>query len=152
MKETLEIRLLQRLREDESGVYSPGVQESTVKLPQQRYSFLVHFGCAPQNVEKLIASTLDEISKLEKDGPLQENVDKWRAEDKTSFEPQLKTNGFWLGYINGQLQTNEPLEQISGYNALVDQVNPEGIKEMAKKYLNGDNYIKLVLMPETIKP
>ena len=151
MKETLEIRLLQRLREDESGVYSPGVQENTTKLPQQRYSFLVHFGCAPQNVEKLIASTLDEIGKLKTDGPLQENVDKWRAEDRTSFEPALKTNGFWLGYINGQLQNSQPIEQISGYNALVDQVNPEGLKEMAKKYLNGDNYIRLVLLPENIK-
>ncbi|SDT35369.1 zinc protease [Mucilaginibacter mallensis] len=149
MKETLEIRLLQRLREDESGVYSPGVQESTTKLPQQRYSFLVHFGCAPQNVEKLIASTLDEIGKLKTDGPLQENVDKWRAEDRTSFEPALKTNSFWLGYINGQLQNSQPIEQISGYNALVDRVNPEGLKEMAKKYLNGDNYIRLVLLPET---
>jgi zinc protease len=149
LKETLEIRLLERLREDESGVYSPGVQESTTKLPQQRYSFLIHFGCAPQNAEKLIASTLDEIGKLEKDGPLQENVDKWRAEDKTTFEPALKTNSFWLGYINGQLQNSEPIEQISGYNALVDHVNPEGLKEMAKKYLNGDNYIKLVLLPET---
>jgi len=152
LKETLEIRLLERLREDESGVYSPGVQESTTKLPQQRYSFMIHFGCAPQNAEKLIASTLDEIGKLEKDGPLQENVDKWRAEDKTTFEPALKTNGFWLGYINGQLQNSEPIEQVSGYNALVDHVNPEGLKEMAKKYLNGDNYIRLVLMPETIKP
>jgi zinc protease len=152
MKETLEIRLLQRLREDESGVYSPGVQVNTTKLPQQRYSFLVHFGCAPQNVEKLIASTLDEIGKLKTDGPLQENVDKWRAEDRTSFEPQLKTNGFWLNYLAGQLQNSQPIEQISGYNALIDQVNPEGLKEMAQKYLNGDNYIRLVLMPETIKP
>ncbi len=147
MKEALEIRLLERLREDESGVYSPGVQENTTKLPQQRYSFLVHFGCAPQNVEKLIASTLDEISKLEKDGPLQENVDKWRAEDRTSFEPQLKTNGFWLSYINGQLQNDQDLEQINNYNNLVEAIKPEGLKEMAKKYLNGDNYIRLVLMP-----
>jgi zinc protease len=152
MKEALEIRLLQRLREDESGVYSPGVQASTIKLPQQRYSFLVHFGCAPQNVEKLIASTLDEIGKLEKDGPLQENVDKWRAEDKTSFEPQLKTNGFWLGYINGQLQNDQDLNQVNQYNSLVDAVKPGDVKTMAKKYLSGDNYIKLVLLPETSIP
>jgi zinc protease len=148
LKETLEIRLLQRLREDESGVYSPGVQESTTKLPQQRYSFLIHFGCAPQNAEKLIASTLDEIGKLEKDGPLQENVDKWRAEDKTTFEPQLKTNGFWLGYINGQLQNEMNLNQVNQYNSLLDAVKPGDIKTMAGKYLSGENYIKLVLMPD----
>ena len=150
MKETLEIRLLQRLREDESGVYSPGAQVGTVKLPQQRYSFMVHFGCAPQNVEKLIASTLDEINKLKTDGPLQENIDKWRAEEKTSFEPQLKTNNFWLGYLNGQLQNQEKLDEVNNYNGLLDNVKPGDVKIMAGKYLNGDNYIRLVLMPESV--
>jgi len=149
LKEVLEIRLLQRLREDESGVYSPGVQENTTKLPQQRYSFLVHFGCAPQNVEKLIASTLDEINKLKTDGPLQENIDKWRAEDKTSFEPQLKTNDFWLGYLNGQLQNDLDLDQVNRYNNLLDAVKPGDVKTVAGKYLSGDNYIRLVLMPES---
>ncbi len=148
MKEALEIRLLQRLREDESGVYSPGAEVNTTKLPQQRYSFVVHFGCAPQNVEKLIASTLDEINKLKTDGPLQENVDKWRVEGKTSFEPQLKTNGFWLGYINGQLQNQEDLRQVNNYNTLLDKVTPRALKDMATKYLSGENYIRLVLKPE----
>jgi zinc protease len=150
MKEVLEIRLLQRLREDESGVYSPGVQENTTKLPQQRYSFLIHFGCAPQNVEKLIASTLDEINKIKTDGPLQENIDKWRAETKTSFEPQLKTNNFWLGYLSEQLQNQGPLDEINHYEGLLDNVTPGDVKTMAGKYLSGENYIRLVLMPEKI--
>jgi zinc protease len=149
LKEALEIRLLQRLREDESGVYSPTVSEQTGKFPQQRYSFAIQFGCAPQNVNKLIASTLDEIAKLRNEGPLQENVDKWRTEGKNSLEPQLKTNGFWLGYINGQLQNNEDLDQVNHYNTLLDDVTPADLKEMADKYLTGDNYIRLVLLPET---
>ena len=148
LKETLEIRLLERLREDESGVYSPGVQENTTLLPHQRYSFLVHFGCAPQNVEKLIASTLDEINKLRSDGPPQSNVDKWRAEDKTSFVPQLRTNGFWLNYLSSQLQNGQNLKEINNYISLLDAVKPDDIKTVAQEYLSGENYIRLVLFPE----
>jgi zinc protease len=81
---------------------------------------------------------------------LQTNLDKWRAEDKTSFEPQLKTNGFWLSYINGQLQNQEDLDQVNRQEALMDKVTPDQLKEIAKKYLNGDNYIRLVLLPETV--
>ena len=150
LKETLEIRLLQRLREDESGVYSPSVSASSSKYPQGRYSFVIQFGCAPQNVDKLIASTLDEIAKLRTDGPLQENVDKWRAETKASFEPQLKTNGFWLSYINGQLQNNQDIGEIDEYYSLLDGVKPFELKKMAEKYLSGENYIRLVLMPESV--
>jgi zinc protease len=148
LKETLEIRLIQRLREDESGVYSPGVFDNTVKFPQPRYSFIIQFGCSPQNVAKLIASTLDEISKLKTIGPLQENIDKWRAEEKTQTETQLKTNAFWLSYINDQLQNNDGLDEINGYNALLDKVTPEELQKMAALYLSGTNYIQVVLMPE----
>lgn len=149
LKEALEIRLLQRLREDESGVYSPGVFVQTNKYPQSRYAFVVQFGCAPQNADKLIASTLDEISKLRTAGPSQENVDKWRAEEKNSFEPQLKTNGFWLGYLNGQLQNKEDVSQVNQYETMLDAIKPEDLKNTAIRYLDGKNYVRLVLLPES---
>jgi len=148
LKECLEIRLLERLREDESGVYSPGVFESSSKFPQSRYNFIVQFGCAPQNVDKLVASTLDEINKLRTDGPLQQNLDKWRAEDKASTETSLKTNSFWLGYINSKLQDGEPVSDINDYAPLRDKVIVSDIKATASKYLSGANYIRLVLLPQ----
>ena len=148
LKETLEIRLLERLREEEGGVYSPGVYINTSKYPQSRYSFIIQFGCAPQNVDKLIASTKDEINKLSIAGPPRENVDKWRAEEKATFGPQLKTNSFWLGYLNGQLQNKENLDQVNSFVQQLDATSPADVKEMAVKYLNGSNYIRLVLLPE----
>lgn len=148
LKECLEIRLLQRLREDESGVYSPGEFANNSRLPQQRYSFFIQFGCAPQNVDKLIASTLDEIHKLRTDGPPQENVDKWRVEEKTSRGTQVQTNGFWLNYLTGQLQDNSSLDELNNYLKLIDGVRPADVKQMAEQYLSGSNYIRLELMPE----
>lgn len=151
LKEVLEIRLLERLREEESGVYSPGAYVNMEKYPDSRYSLIVQFGCAPKNVEKLIASASDEINKLKTAGPPQGNIDKWRAEEKNTTETALKTNGFWLSYLNAQLQNEESLEQVNGYNKLLDQVTPAVVKEMAARYLSGDNYIRLVLLPENAK-
>ncbi|MGF7080386.1 M16 family metallopeptidase [Mucilaginibacter sp. UYCu711] len=152
LKETLEIRLIQRLREEESGVYSPGVFVSTGKYPQARFSLVVQFGCAPKNVEKLIASAKEEINKLKTDGPLQDNVDKWRTETKTVQETALKTNGFWLNYLNKQLENKEDVDQVNQLSAVQDQVTPAKIKQIAAKYLSGDNYIRLVLLPEQKTP
>ncbi|MEO6521801.1 MAG: insulinase family protein [Mucilaginibacter sp.] len=149
LKEVLEIRLLERLREDESGVYSPQVSVSTAKYPEGRYSLVVSFGCAPQNVEKLITSALDEIGKLRTVGATQVNLDKFRAEDKTSTETQLKSNGWWLSYLVGQLQNKESLNEVDNYIAALDKVTVDNIKEMSVKYLSGKNYIRFVLLPET---
>jgi zinc protease len=151
LKEALQIRLIQRLREDESGVYSPGVHVNMGKLPEARYAFIISFGCAPENADKLVTSALDEVNKLRAAGPLQENVDKWRAEDKSTRETQLKTNNWWMGYLNGQLENGEDLHQLDGYSPIADGITPAGLKETAVKYLSGDNYIRLELLPEALK-
>jgi zinc protease len=148
LTETLQIRLLERLREDESGVYTPSARINVSKYPQGRFSLTVSFGCAPQNADKLIASALDEINKIKTSGPLQVNVDKFRAENQRSLETALKTNGFWLNYLSGQLQNQEKLDQVDNYSATLNQITVADIKEVANKYLGGKNFIKLVLLPE----
>lgn len=152
IKEALEIRMLQRLREDESGVYSPGVVVNSAKYPQGRYSMVITFGCAPQNVNKLVASALDEVDKLRKDGPLQENIDKWRAEAKMAHETQLKTNGFWLGYLSTQLQNKEDLHQVEDYSSELDKITVPRLRDAARQYLGGNNYIRVELLPTSNQP
>jgi zinc protease len=147
LKETLQIRLIERLREDEGGVYSPSVRMSTSKLPQSRFSLNVSFGCAPENVDKLTTSVLDEIEKLKTAGPAQVNVDKFKAETQRSIETAVKTNGFWLGYLIGQLQNQESLDQVNDYNKQLSLITPADVKAVAAKYLTGKNYIRLALMP-----
>jgi zinc protease len=149
LKETLQIRMLERLREEESGVYSPSVRMNTVKLPKGRFSTTISFGCAPQNADKLIASALDEINKIKTDGPSQINVDKFKAETQRGIETALKTNGFWLNYLSAQLQNDEKLDQVDNYTKQLNTITPNDVKKMADKYLKGKNYIKLVLLPET---
>ncbi|WP_158995117.1 insulinase family protein [Mucilaginibacter sp. L196] len=94
----------------------------TKKYPKQWYSFEIQFGCAPQNVDKLIASALDEVSKLRNDGPPQENIDKWRAEDKVTMQTELNTNIFWLKYLNAQLENQEPITQLNDRDRLFQQL------------------------------
>jgi len=148
LKECLEIRLIERLREEESGVYSPGVFVTMSKYPESAYKFMIQFGCAPEHVDKLVRSAQDEVEKLRTQGPLAQNLEKWRAEDQTTTETQLRTNAFWEAYLVGQLQDGEPLDELDRYAALRDRVSVTDLKEMAGKYLDGHNLIRLVLLPE----
>jgi len=144
----LDIKLIERLREDESGVYGVGSRASYSKYPENRYTFFISFGCSPDNVEKLINSALDEIKKIRDNGPLQVDVEKVQAEERRVTEVQLKENGFWLGYLNGQFQNNENPEQILSYQEAIKKITPEALKVAANKYLSGDNFVRLVLYPD----
>lgn len=148
LSEVLNIRMLERLREKEGGVYTPGVQLNFSKYPKGRFSLTVTFGCSPDNVESLIASASDEIKKVGLNGPSQENINKFKAEDFRAREIGLKTNEYWLSYLGTQLVNNEPLSLVDNYDVLINQVTVPSLKEISAKYLNGDNYIRLVLMPE----
>ena len=149
LAEVLNIKLIERLREDEGGVYGVGARASYSKYPQNRYSLNISFGCGPENVEKLIASTLDEINKIKQNGAQAGDIGKFVAEERRTTETQLKENGFWLGYLTGQIQDNEDPKQILGYLESLKKVTPEALKVAANKYLNGTNYIRLVLLPES---
>ena len=149
LAEVLTIKLIERLREDEGGVYGAGARASYSKFPSGRYSLSVSFGCGPENVEKLIASTLDEINKIKQNGAQAVDIEKFNAEERRSTETQLKENGFWLGYLTGQIQNEEDPKQILGYLDSLKKITPETLKMAANKYLSGNNYIRFVLLPES---
>lgn len=148
LAEALQIKLIERLREDEGGVYSPGAGVSYSKYPTGRYSFYIVFGCAPENVDKLIASSLDEINKIRQNGAQEVDIQKFIAEETRTTEIQLKENSFWLGYLTGQYQDKENPSAILTYLQSLKKVTPQTLKVAANKYLSGENFIRAVLLPE----
>ncbi len=148
LAEVLSIKLIERLREDEGGVYGVGARATYSKLPQGRYSITITFGSAPENVEKLISSTLDEINKIKQNGAQPVDLEKFVAEETRTTETQLKDNTFWLNYLNNQLQNDEDPKQVLTYLDSLKELTPAALKTAANTYLSGDNYIRLVLLPE----
>ncbi len=148
LSEVLQIKLIERLREEESGVYSPAARASYSKYPTNRYSFTVAFGCAPANVDKLINATLDEINKIKQNGAQVQDIEKYVAEERRTTETQLKQNGFWAGYLTSNYELGEDPTRILTYLDSLKKITPESLKEAANQYLSGNNFIKFVLLPE----
>ncbi|MDB4902115.1 MAG: peptidase [Mucilaginibacter sp.] len=148
LEQILQIKLIERLREQESGVYSPGVRASYKKIPGGRYSFTIYFGCAPANVDKLISATMEEIDKIKQNGALPTDIEKFAAQDARSTQVQLKENIFWAGYLGSASQNQEDPDAILHHVSNLSQVTVQSTKDAANKYFNGNNLIKLILLPE----
>ena len=152
LKDILEIRLLERLREEESGVYSPGVTSSFSKIPESRYSLMISFTCSPANVDRLVSSTLAELNTLRTDGPRPVDLEKVKAQSRVSRETTVRTNGYWLNYLLAQLGNGEPLGQMNDYLPLLGRLTTGDLRDFASRYVGDKNYIRLVLMPEAARP
>ncbi len=148
MASVIQIRLLERLREEESGVYSPSANVQFVKAPEEHFTFSISFTCDPNNVDKLIASALDEVNKLKNNGPDTINVQKFTAERSRNNETSIKSNAFWVGYLTSTNINKDDLEQVTHNNTLLNSVTSKSIQTTANKFLSDDNFIKVILLPE----
>jgi zinc protease len=148
VKAALEIKILERLREKESGVYSPQVGLSINKYPNAHYFFTISFSCATANVEKLVAAALDEVKQIKDNGATADDISKFKSEEQRQIELSLRDNRFWMNYLTNRLKNGEELTQLLGAKQRLDSVTVETTKATARKYLNEDNYIRLVLMPQ----
>jgi len=144
----LQIKLTERLREKESGTYSPGVRASYKKTPNGRYTFSIFFDCSPANVDKLIADAQEEIDKIKQNGALPTDIEKFGAQEARSTQVQLKENVFWAGYLASASQNQTDPDAILHHVSDLSAVTVQSTKDAANKYLNSANFIKLVLLPE----
>jgi len=148
LESILQIKLDQRLREKDGGVYSPVVRASYKKLPGARYSFSIYFDCAPANVDKLVGHALEEIDSLKQKGAQQLDIDKFAAQDARSTQVQMKENIFWAGYLGAVSQNQSDPDAILHHVSDLGNVTVQSTKDAANKYLSGTNLIKLILLPE----
>ena len=148
LSEILQFRITDRLREKEGGVYSPRVSVTYNKNPSNRYAYTISFGCAPDNVNKLVAAAKDEVKKLQTQGANALDITKFNTEETRQYELHLNDNDYWLDYLSGQYQNGNDPNSILQYPALIKQVTPATVKAAAKLYLNESNFIQLVLIPE----
>lgn len=147
MIEVLNIKLIETLREELSGVYGAGARGSMSKIPYSNYSITVSMPCGPENVDKLIKATFAEIQKL-KDGPQEADLVKVKETTIKQYREDLKDNNYWLSKLQGVVDNgSNPADILTGEKR-VNAVTVKDIQEAANKYFNMNNYLQVVLYPE----
>ncbi len=144
----LRIRLREVLREDMGATYGVGVNGILVDRPKERYLFTVGFGCAPENVEEMIAAVKKELQIVQESGLDETYAEKVQEAQRRRREVSLKENGFWVSVLRTYYTRGMDPRLVLDYDALLARVTPENLKATAKKYLSSDNTMQATLFPE----
>lgn len=145
----MEIKLLEKIREEMGGVYSPAVKIELERYPKPEATFIILFGCDPQRTDEITAAVLEQIRLLIKEGPGETDLNKVKETHKRTFEKNLANNGFWLSmmmqadYIGTDLDGLDKDVQFQR----IDNIKAKTIQKTLKKYLNPDVYVRGVLKP-----
>ena len=147
VKEIISIKLVEVIREEMSGVYSPMIQASMDKYPKSKYSMMIMFGCSPKNCDKLTKAVFKIIANIEKKGPTEIDLKKAKEEITREREVDIKTNKFWLDKLESAYFNGEDLKGINDFNSKVNAVTISDLKQFTDKYINKDHYVRVVLKP-----
>ncbi|WP_333599395.1 M16 family metallopeptidase [Flavobacterium sp.] len=143
----LTIKLIEVIREKESGVYTVNARGSMSKVPYGSYNFNISFPCGPENTEKLITASLGELNKIIANGPTQVDLDKFKQAELLEYKKQMKENKYWMANFTKSYTNDAKPEDILELEAKINGVTAAQIQEVAKKYVSKDKTIG-VLMPE----
>ncbi len=147
LAEVLSIKLIEKLREEEGGVYGAGANASISKMPYGWYRFNISFPCGPENVEKLKNAALTEVEKLIASGPSEKDLDKVKEAQILDRKEDIKENRFWLRTLKNADYQDKDASKIFDFEETVRSLTTVDLQNVAKKYLT-KGYILGIHNPE----
>lgn len=145
----LETRLRATLREDLSGTYSVNVNANYAKVPVERYTVGISFGCAPDRTLELLKVVRSEIELLKSAGPTEQQVSDVRTTLVREFESSSKQNAYLLTQLSLRYEYGEDLAQFFGLADYYEKaVTGAMIQGAARRYLDAANNVQVTLFPE----
>ncbi|WP_298520252.1 pitrilysin family protein [uncultured Kordia sp.] len=145
--EILSIKLIEKLREEEGGVYGASAAGSMRSHPYGWFNMRISFPCGPENVDKLKDAALAELQAIIDNGPTDKDVSKVKEAALLENKEQVKKNRFWLRYLDTTDYIKRDANRILKFEDSVNEITAKDIQNIAKKYLTKD-YILGIHNPE----
>lgn len=146
--EVMDIKLVEQLREEKGSVYGVSSFGAINKIPYSYSTFNISFPCAPENVDTLSKAAIDELKKIIKSGVTAEDLAKVKEQQKRKLETDLKQNQFWMnGLYESYFLGNNPSDLLNKQKQ-AEGLTSKMIQDVAKKYINLNNYIRATLKPD----
>ena len=148
LRELLNIRLREVLREQKGGTYGAGVQGSCSSTPYGHYEITVYFGSAPERTGELAAAVMTVIEEVKAGTVSDSNVAKIREIQLRAHETALKQNGAWLRNMADADEDGRDQREWLRYPELAQQLSGARLRDAARTYLRKERYARFTLLPE----
>jgi zinc protease len=150
LAEVMDIKLVEKLREEKGGVYGVGAYGSIAKIPYSYSTFTITFPCAPENADTLTRAAIDEIRKIISAGVSAEDLEKIKEQQRRKLEVDIKQNIYWMNSLFDAYFSDVDPNDILKRQKQIETLSSKMIQEAAKKYINLNSYIRAVLKPENV--
>ncbi len=140
------IRCVEKVREDEGGTYGVNVSAYISKQPEGLYKFYTKFNCDPVRVDTLTQVIYGIIDEMTKSGPTDEEIQAAKEYFLKMKSENLKSNGVIQGAVKKYLKEGYYPYQKEYYEDQVEKISNESILTLAQQVF-GDNILEIIMTP-----
>ena len=149
--EALDIQFVRIVREKMGDVYSPMVSMGATKLPHPELQLMILLGCDPVKTDKLAAASLKILNDFKAKGPDKKTMALVKKQMISTRAKNIQTNNFWINYISGKINNNEPMIAPSEYDNIVNSITKKDMIEFMSKYFKPEIYTRVDMHPTTMQ-
>jgi zinc protease len=147
--DVLEIALRDILREELGETYTVSVGLEQEMFQRGGGFIAVSFTAAPENLQKMTGRVMQEIQRLQQEGPNADLTNRAKESARREHETGMKTNGYWLSRLQGARMLGlDPVAHILEREKRIDAITAANIKEAFVKYFPMNRYTTVTLLPE----
>lgn len=161
LKEAIALDLLQRvvqveltdsLREALGKAYSPGVSASSPRVWPGWGTFSLRASIDVKDVATSRAAMRSMLEELRKAPVSTDVIQRARAPMLEAIDAVLKTNGGWMGLAD-RIQTKpEGIDRFAQSRAIIAAMTAEDLLALARRYLDPDQGLEVLVLPEGVDP
>jgi zinc protease len=148
LRQLLEIRLREEVREKAGGTYGVSVTAAPSRYPVEEYLLRIGFSCDPERVDELVGIIEQELQRLAEQGVGDSYVEKVRSIRSSSLEEDRKTNGFWLSFLESLNRYGLDPAELLEKEERIRAVDGKALQQAVRRYILQGTRVKAVLQPD----
>lgn len=148
IKDVLDLRYTEEVREKEGGTYGVGVYADFSKFPKEEAIMYIQFDCDPDKADHLKSICYKEIDKIIANGPSEQDFNKVILNLKKNREQSKLHNKYWSDALRNFYYFGENTVDAANYENILDKMSTKDIQKAAKLFFNKINKVDLTILPK----
>jgi len=147
--DVLELALREILREEHGETYTVGVGLQQETFQRGGGHIAISFTAAPENLEKMTARVMEEVRRMQKEGPSDDLLTRAKEAAMREYETGMKQNGYWLARLQAaKLLDRDPVAHMLERDDRIRAVTAAEVNAVFEQYFPMDRYTIVTLLPE----
>lgn len=143
----LDLRYVESIREEEGGTYGVSQRASLSRWPREKATLQIVFDCDPEKAEDLKSIAYQELEKLVKEGPTEEDLSKTVENLLKKSEENKEHNVYYLNNLYNYYVHGINFDDPANFEDILNDLSTKDVQKVMKTFYKDPNIVDVVFLP-----